>query len=70
MEQGRIEVPCVNGIADTIRSANYETALKVLIFFGFTPQLFSRSNGLTENSTTSCGSYLLWHNLSICVNKG
>jgi hypothetical protein len=28
MGQGRMEVPCVNGDADKIRSANYETVLK------------------------------------------
>jgi hypothetical protein len=43
MEQGRIEAACVNGDADKIRSANYERVLKLRIFFGFTPQLFSRS---------------------------
>jgi hypothetical protein len=42
IEQWRIEVPCVNGDADRIRSANYETVLKWQIFFWFTPQLFSR----------------------------
>jgi hypothetical protein len=41
MEQGRIEVPCVNGDADKIRSANYETVIKLRIFLWFTPQLFS-----------------------------
>jgi hypothetical protein len=29
MEQGRIEVPCINGDADKIRSANYETVLNL-----------------------------------------
>jgi hypothetical protein len=33
MGQGRMEVPCVNGDADKIRSANYETVLKWRIFF-------------------------------------
>jgi len=28
MGQGRMEVPCINGDADKIRSANYETVLK------------------------------------------
>jgi hypothetical protein len=42
MEQGRIKFPCVNGDADKIRSANYETVLKLRIFWGHTPQLFSR----------------------------
>jgi hypothetical protein len=28
MEQGPIDVPCINGDADKIRSANYETVLK------------------------------------------
>jgi hypothetical protein len=32
MGQGRMEVPCVNGDADKIRSANYETVLKWRIF--------------------------------------
>jgi hypothetical protein len=31
--QGRLEVSCVNGDADKIRSANYETFLKWRIFF-------------------------------------
>jgi hypothetical protein len=43
IEQGRIEVPHVNADANKIRSANYETVLKLQIFFWFTPQLFSRS---------------------------
>jgi hypothetical protein len=43
VEQGRFKVPCANGDADKIRSANYETVLKLRIFFWFTPQLFSRS---------------------------
>jgi hypothetical protein len=38
-EQGRIEVSCVNGDANKIRSANYETVLKLRIFVWFTPQL-------------------------------
>jgi hypothetical protein len=33
MGQGRMEVPCINGDADKIRSANYETVLKRQIFF-------------------------------------
>ncbi len=33
----------LNGDADRIRSANYETDLKLLIFFLFGPRLFSRS---------------------------
>jgi hypothetical protein len=45
MEQGRIEVPCVNGDADKIRS---ETVLKMRIFFLFTLQLFSRSEHLVR----------------------
>jgi hypothetical protein len=43
MEQGRIEVPCVNGDADKIRSANYEPVENLRIFFLFGPRLFSRS---------------------------
>ncbi len=42
MEQGRMEVRCVNGDADKIRSANYETVLKWRIFFLFGPRLFLR----------------------------
>jgi hypothetical protein len=41
MGQGRMEVPCVNGDADKIRSAN-ETVLKWRIFFLFGPRLFLR----------------------------
>jgi hypothetical protein len=48
MEQGRIEVPCVKGDADKICSANYETVFKLRIFFGSTPQLFSRSEQLVR----------------------
>ncbi len=48
MEQGRIEVLCVNGDADKIRSANYKTVLKIADFFWFTPQLFSRSENLVR----------------------
>jgi hypothetical protein len=40
--QGRMEVPCVNGDADKIRSANYETFLKWRIFFLLGPHLFLR----------------------------
>jgi hypothetical protein len=40
MEQGRIEVPCVNGNADKIRSANYETILILKIFLVHTAALF------------------------------
>jgi hypothetical protein len=43
IEQGRIEVTCVNGVADKIRSANYEKVLILRILFWFAPQLFSRS---------------------------
>jgi hypothetical protein len=43
MEQRRIEVPCVNGDAGRIRSANYEPDLNSRIFFLFGPLLFSRS---------------------------
>jgi hypothetical protein len=42
MGQGRMEVPCVNGDADKIRRANYETVLKWRIFFLFGPRLFLR----------------------------
>ena len=42
MGQGRMEVPCVNGDADKIRSANYETVLEWRIFFLFGPRLFLR----------------------------
>ncbi len=40
MWQGRMKVPCVNGDAEKIRSANYETVLKWRIFFLFRPLLF------------------------------
>ncbi len=43
MEQGRIQVPCINDDADKIRSTNYETVFKLRIFLGLTPQPFSRS---------------------------
>jgi hypothetical protein len=43
MGQGRMEIPCVNGDADKIRSANYETVLKRWIFFLFGPRLFLRN---------------------------
>ncbi len=39
MGQGRMEVPSVNGDADKIRCANYETVLKWRIFFLFEPFL-------------------------------
>jgi hypothetical protein len=42
MGQVRMEVPCVNGDADKIRSANYETVSKWRIFFLFGPRLFLR----------------------------
>jgi hypothetical protein len=42
MGQGRMEILCVNGDADKIRSANYETVLKWRIFFLFGPHLFLR----------------------------
>jgi hypothetical protein len=42
MGQERVEVPCVNGDAVKIRSANYETVLKWRIFFLFRPRLFLR----------------------------
>jgi hypothetical protein len=42
MEQRRIEVPCVNGDAEKIRSANYEPDLNARIFFLFGPRLFLR----------------------------
>jgi hypothetical protein len=42
MGQGLMEVPCVTGDADKIRSANYETVLKWRIFFLFGPHLFLR----------------------------
>jgi hypothetical protein len=42
MEQGCMEIPCVNGDADKIRSANYETVLKWRIFFLFGLCLFLR----------------------------
>jgi hypothetical protein len=42
MGQGRMEVPCVNGDADKICSAIYETVLKWLIFFWFGLCLFLR----------------------------
>jgi hypothetical protein len=42
MEQGRIKVPCVNGDADKIHSANYGS-FSNCGFFWFTAQLFSRS---------------------------
>jgi hypothetical protein len=48
MEQGRIEVPCVNDDAVKIPSATYETVFKLRIFWGFTPQLFSRSEHLVR----------------------
>jgi hypothetical protein len=47
MEQGRIEVPCVNGDADKNRSANYETVLKLRIFFG-SHRSFSMANSLFD----------------------
>jgi hypothetical protein len=40
MAQGRMKVPCVNGDADKIRSANYETVLEWRIFFLFVPVSF------------------------------
>jgi hypothetical protein len=40
MGLGRMEVPCVNGDADKIRSANYETVLKWRKFFLFGQRLF------------------------------
>jgi hypothetical protein len=44
-EQGRIKVSCVNGDANKIRGANYETVLRIFVWF--TPQLFfSRSEYL------------------------
>jgi hypothetical protein len=33
VEQGRIEVPCINDDADKIRSKSYETVFKLRIFF-------------------------------------
>jgi hypothetical protein len=43
MGQGRMKkVPCVNGDADKICRANYETGLKWRIFFLFGPRLFLR----------------------------
>jgi hypothetical protein len=44
MGQGRMEVPCVNGDADKIRSANYETVLKWRIFFLFNRVTFYATN--------------------------
>ncbi len=43
-----MEVPCVNGDADKIRSANYETVLKGRIFFLFGPRLFLLKQAETE----------------------
>jgi hypothetical protein len=40
--QGRMKVLCVNGDAEKIRSANYETDLKWRNFFLFAPRLFLR----------------------------
>ncbi len=37
-----MEVPCINGDADKIFSANYETVLKWRIFFLFVLRLFLR----------------------------
>jgi hypothetical protein len=43
-EAMNIEVSCVNGDADRIRSANFEIVLNLRIFFWFGLHLFSRSD--------------------------
>ncbi len=45
----RIEAPCVNGNADWIRSANYDTVLNSQIFFLFGPCHFYAPNGAQIN---------------------
>jgi hypothetical protein len=55
MGQGRMEVPCVNGDADKIRSANYETVLKYRIFLVRTSSLFT---------LPTFGAQINWHIIS------